>query len=314
MNQNPPESRSAGFTLLELLVVIGVISVLLGIGVGYLGKTDPSMVVGSILAGERRAAQMTARAEGVPTEVWLRPGLDAAPATVQAHLLQPAVVFHFEPGTPVLDERMRPSIGGDDVVAGRFGHARRAMPGDKSSVLHWPVSPDVVDVRDGLVMRMDLLLEQRDSCVVIDMPPLLEVRLDQDLRPDVRLSLTVVGGEKVRKQLQCTQSLPLARWVTLEVGADGTELWLSVDGREFARTEALGTPLQTPEMTLDISPVASPIGGMVDEFRLMVFEFAAAQLLPVEMQPTRAFRFSYDKRGEPVEAPTITWVDLKDEQ
>ena len=305
-----PQSRSAGFTLLELLAVIGVISVLLGIGIGYIGKTDPDLIFGSILAGERRAAQMTARAEGVPTEVIVRPGLEAEPAIVQAHLLQPAIVFHFEPQTPVLDERMRPELGGEDVVAGRFGHARRSMPGDKTSLVHWAVAEEVVDARDGFVMRVDLYLERRGSCVVIDMPPLLEVRLDQNLRPDVRMSMTALGGEKVRKNMKSEQSLPLERWVTLEVGADGSSLWLAVDGREFARTDAVGSPEQSPEMVLDVSPKESPIPGLVDEFRIMVFEYAAAQQLPIELQPTRVFRFTYDKRGEPVDAPTITWVDL----
>tara|TARA_R110002096_G_scaffold76350_3_gene180503 strand:- start:57 stop:956 length:900 start_codon:yes stop_codon:yes gene_type:complete len=296
---------------LELLAVIGVISVLLGIGVGYLGKTDPDMIAGSILAGERRAAQMTARAEGVPTEVIVRPGIDAEPATVQAHLLQPAIVFHFEPGTPVLDERMRPELGGVDVVAGRFGHARRSMPGDKDALVQWAVAKEVVDARDGFVLRVDLYLEQRASCVVIDMAPLLEVRLDQALRPDARMSLTMLGGDKVRKNLQCEQSLPLEKWVTLEIGADGTSLWLAVDGREFGRIGAAGSPEQTAEMVLELSPTTSPIPGLVDEFRMMVFEYAPAQQLPMELQPTRTFRFTYDKRGEPVEAPKITWEDLE---
>jgi prepilin-type N-terminal cleavage/methylation domain-containing protein len=305
-----PQSSSAGFTLLELLAVIGVISVLLGIGGGYLGKTDPAMIAGSILAGERRAAQMTARAEGVPTEVIVSPGREAEPATVQAHLLQPAIVFHFEPQTPVLDERMRPTLGGDDVVAGRFGHARRSMPGDKNSLVQWAVAEEVVDARDGFVIRVDLYLERRESCVVIDMAPLLEVRLDQNLRPDVRMSMTLVGGEKVRKNLQSQQSLPLERWVTLEVGADGSALWLAVDNREFARTAAVGSPEQTPEMMLEVSPPSSPVPGLVDEFRIMVFEYAAPQLLPMELQPSRIFRFTYDKRGEPVDAPKITWESL----
>ena len=304
-------SHSAGFTLLELLAVIGVISVLLGIGIGYIGKTDPDMIAGAILAGERRAAQMTARAEGVPTEVLVRPGLEAEPAVVQAHLLQPSIVFHFEPQTPVLDERMRPALGGDDVVAGRFGHARRSMPGDKESLLQWAVAEEVVDARDGFVIRVDLYLERREGCVVIDMAPLLEVRLDQGLRPDVRMSMTGLGGEKVRKNVQCEQSLPLESWVTLEVGADGSTLWLAVDDREYARVDAVGSPEQTPNMVLDVSPRESPIPGLVDEFRIMVFEYSAAQQLPIELQPTRAFRFTYDKRGEPVEAPTITWVDLE---
>lgn len=310
MRPNPPESPSAGFTLLELLAVIGVISVLMGIGLGYLGKTDPLMLAGSILSGERRAAQMTARAEGVPTEVWVRPGGEAQAATVQARLLEPAVTFHFEPNTPVLDERMRPALSGDDVIAGRFGHARRPMADDLDPLVHWAVSPQIVDVRDGFLIRIDLFLEQRKNCVVIDMEPLLEVRLDSNLRPDARMRLSVVGGGTELKTIKSALSMPLHRWATLEIGCDGNSMWLAVDDREYARVDAVGTPHQTPEMIMDVSPRSSPVPGIVDELRFMVFGFSPAQQLPMELQPVKPFRFSYDKRGEPVEAPTIVYEQL----
>ena len=311
MRPNSPESRSAGFTLLELLAVIGVISVLLGIGLGYLGKTDPLMIANSILSGERRAAQMTARAEGVPTEVWVRPGAIAQAATVQARLLEPVVTFHFEPNTPVLDERMRPELSGDDVAAGRFGHARRPMEDDKDSLVHWAVSPQIVDVRDGFLIRIDLFLEQRKSCVVIDMEPLLELRLDSDLRPDARIRLSVLGGGTELKTMESALSMPLHRWATLEIGCDGTSMWLAVDNREYARVDAVGAPHQTPDMIMDVSPLSSPVPGIVDELRFMVFGFSPAQLLPIELQPIKPYRFTYDKRGDPMEVPTIVYQDLE---
>src|SRR5262245_20014324 len=129
---------SRGFTLLELLVVMGVISVLFGIAIGFLGRTDPQMVADSMISGETRAAQMTARAEGLPTEVWIRPGLDGMPATVQARLLQPVLTFHLEPGEDVLAESLRPTLHGDDVAQGRFGPGRRSKEGERVPLLSWP--------------------------------------------------------------------------------------------------------------------------------------------------------------------------------
>jgi len=314
MHPNPPDSNSGGFTLLELLAVIGVVSVLMGVGLGYLGKTDPMMLARSMIAGERRAAQMTARAEGVPTEVIVRPGDDVSAATVQARLLEPAVTFHFEPNTPVLDERMRPFLSGEDVVAGRFGHGRRAAEGDKDALVQWRVSPQVVDVSEGFLIRLDLFLEARQNCVVIDIDPLLELRLDSELRPDARVRLEAATGGNELKTISSPLSLPLRQWATLEIGCDGEAIWLAVDDRECARVDAAGTPHQTPDMVMEISPLSSPIPGIVDELRFLLFGFSVAQQLPIELQPEREYRFTYDKRGDPVHQPEIVYKDLGADQ
>ena len=300
----------AGFTLLELLAVIGIVSVLMGVGLGYLGRTDPELVAETILRGERRAAQMTARAEGVPTEVWVRPGVDSEPAVVQSRLLEPVVSFQFEPGQPFLDERLRPALSGEEVAAGRFGAARRPHEDDELPLLRWPVPPLLADLRDGFVLRLDLLLEERRDCVLVDMAPMLEVRLDASLRPDARLRVTDGQGQTQRKTVESRLSMPLRRWSTLEVGYDGRSFWIDVDEREFGRVAVEGMPEQEADMTLDVSPVEAPVAGVVDEVRLLAFAFASPQFLPVELQPTQTFRFTYDRRGEPVATPVIRYEDL----
>ena len=162
-------------------------------------------------------------------------------------------------------------------------------------------------------MRVDVFLEERQGCVLMDMPPMLEVRLDDQLRPDARLRVVDGQGQAQRKSLQAKLSVPLRRWSTVEVGYDGRSFWLEVDGRDFARVLAEGLPEQKQGMTLDISPVDAPIAGIVDEVRLLAFAFAPAQYLPMELQPTETFRFTYDKRGEPVGVPVVTYEDLSKE-
>lgn len=303
-----PERAAAGFTLLELLVVIGVLSVLLGLSVGFLGKTDSQRIAASILAGELRAAQMTARAEGVPTEVWVRPGIDGAMGTVQARLLQPAATFHFEPGERVLDDSLRPQLAGQDVPGGRFGHARRNVDGERTALLHWLLKPALVDLRDGFVVRLDLWLEQRRAATVVRVGKALELLLDDDLRPHARLRLRGVGGAGVLASIDQLPALPLRRWCTLEVAFDGENAWIGVDGRELGRTTAEGRLLQEDDTALELSPGEQPVPGIADELRVLLFAFAAAQDLPADLQPRRIYRIGFNAHGETGAPPNVEFV------
>lgn len=297
--------RSAGFTLLELLIVIGVLSVLMGLSLGYLGQTDVTAVADSILAGELRAAQLTARAEGVPTEVLCRPGAEGEPSTVQARLLQPVVSFHFEPRAPVLDEALRPVLAGEDLPAGRFGHARRATAGERAAVLRWTPSRSVLDLRDGFVLRLDLWLERRDAATVLRYLPAVEVTLDDDGRPRARVRLNSQGAGASMASVASQVPLPIARWCTLDVGVDGSDLWLTLDGREVARAPAEGTPQQEVDAQFEVLPADGGFVGAVDEVRWFVYGFGTAQNLPREIVLDRNYRFAFDARGEATARPNL---------
>lgn len=301
--------RTAGFTLLELLVVIGVLSVLTGLSLGYLGRTDPERIANAVLAGELRAAQLTARAEGVPTEVLLRPGVDGQAATVQARLLRPVARFPFEPNQPVEDEVMRPVIQGEDAVGGRFGHARRPAGDGRAALLRWPVTPAVLDLREGFVVRLDLWLDRKAAATVLRLPPALELTLDSDGKPRARLRLRGLGGDgNVLAAVASELPLPVGRWCTLDVGCDGRIAWLTLDGRVLAETVADGTPQQDAEGVFEVVPADSPIEGMVDEVRWFVYAFASPQLLPIECPLDQVHRFRFDARGEAVERPVVRFT------
>lgn len=63
-------------------------------------------------------------------------------------------------------------------------------------------------------------------------------------------------------------------------------------------------------MVFQVSPPSSPVPGVVDEIRWLVFTFAPAQSLPAELQPTRTFRFGFDARGEPTTDPKVEYVGI----
>lgn len=312
--RSPHLRGNAGFTLIELLVVSAVLAVLFGLAIGFLGRTDPRAVADSILAGELRAAQLTARAEGLPTEVHVRPGLDGEPATVQSRLLQPVAVFRFEPGEPVLDESLRGTLGGEDVPQGRFGHARRNRPGDKAPVLRWAVPPEVADLREGFALRLDLWLEARSACTVLRLGGLAELQLDDDGQPRARVRLQGgAAGSTPVAALRSKVGLPVRRWCTLDLACDGSSAWLSLDGRELDRAVAEGRPLHDERDVLDVSPGDAAVAGLVDEVRLFAYAFGQSQQLPVQLQPDRAYRIPFDARGEPTTSTAVRLL-LPEEQ
>jgi len=299
--------RADGFTLLELLVVIGVLSVLTGLSIGFLGRTDPMAIAQSVLAGETRAAMMTSRAEGVPTEVLLRPGVETEPATVQSRLLQPIAAFRFEPDEGTLDETLRPTLGGEAVANGRFGGARRSKTGERTSIVHWPLAPARVELRDGFVIRCDVRLDSRAAATIVKIGEILEFGTDDAARPVARLRMRAATGETVQVPLASTTPLPLRTWCTLDIASDGRSTWITHDGRELARAAVTGSLQQEPDHALEISPADRPVPGVVDEVRVFVYAFAPAQLLPTGLQPRRAYTFSFDSRGEPLEQPKVEW-------
>ncbi|MBP8302007.1 MAG: prepilin-type N-terminal cleavage/methylation domain-containing protein [Planctomycetes bacterium] len=300
------KAAAGGFTLIELLVVSAVLATLFGLAVGFLGRTDPKNVADSVLAGEIRSAQLTARAEGLPTEVFVRPGQDGASASVQSRLLQPVVTFHLEPGEGVLDESLRPTVGGEDVANGRFGHARRNREGDKAPILRWPVRPNVIDLREGLAIRLDLWLENRTACTVWRLGGLGELQLDDDLKPKARLRLTGgAAGNTPTVALAGKLALPLRRWCTIDVACDGRAAWITVDGRELDRAPAEGQPLHGEDDVFDVSPGDAAVPGLVDEVRMMAYVFGTAQTLPNLLQPDRVYRLAFDSRGQPIGSTAV---------
>ncbi len=298
----PPQ---AGFTILELLVVTGVLAVLFGIGIGFLGRTDPNQIAAAILSGETRAAQLTARAEGLPTEVFVTPGRDGESAMVQGRVLQPVVAWRFEASDGVVDDLLLASIGGEDEPRGRFGHARRPGGENSTPLLRWDINKQAADFSEGFALRFDLRLEHRAACTVLRFGSALDLQLDAGLRPQARFRVRTSGDGTQGAQVRSERSLPVGSWCTIDVVCDGRQAWLALDGRELGRVLTPGRPLFEPGEALLISPVDAPLPGVLDEFRIYAHVFSPPQYLPNELQPEEPYRFAYDSQGEVIAAPKV---------
>jgi prepilin-type N-terminal cleavage/methylation domain-containing protein len=313
MPSDAPRGRSAGgFTLLELLVVVGVVSVLFGIGIGFLGRTTGRNEALAAIGAELRAAALTARAEGLPTEVVIRPGQAGVQATVQARVLRPLLSFHLDPDQAFLSAADRPTLGGIDEPNGRFGHARRPEPatgggaGGAAPLLRWPAPPGALPFGDGFALRLDVKLEARQPCTLVRLGSSFELQIDGEGRLRARLQTRGEAGQGgPAATLRSPLAVPLDRWLSVELGADAASLWCSIDERELARADAPGELLQTGDDVFEVSPGDAPVPGIVDEIRILVFEWSTAQYLPIDVVPTKVFRVAFDARGAVLGAPAI---------
>lgn len=308
-------STESGFTLLEMLVVVGVLSVLLGMGVGFLrrGGGERGAAV-SAVTGQLRAASSAARSRGLPTEVRIVPSVDGLPATVQSLELLPVTVVHFEPGERGLSPALAPALGGEDEPRGRFGHGRRPAADQRSPLLRLPVDRKVWDLRGGFVFRFDLRLESQESCTLLRVGRSLELAIDSNgLLRGRMLQRDVDGSGGAAAVLVSQAPLPVGRWHTVELAHDGARFWCAVDGRTVGAADARAGLFQQDGDLLDLGPSESVLSGVVDEFQWFVYAWNEPVRLPVGIDVAKLVSIRFDATGEPVAPPAIALVLAQEE-
>lgn len=293
-----------GFTLLELIAVMGVLAVLFGLGIGMLqrGDTDRGEAL-SAIRGELRSAALTARRRGQPTEVVIAPGEDGGPGRAHARLLESVAVWHLEPGDRYVSADFVPSLAGEPVVSGRFGQARRNVPGEKAPLFHIAAFGPPWDLSAGFVFRVDLNLETAEETIVARLGDSLELRIGGDLRPRARMVQRGVGTRRgVTAVVDGVRSAPLRSWFTLELFHDGEALVLSIDDREVGRASAPQPLYQQESDVLEISPGDAPVPGVVDEIQLWAYQWSPPQSLPLSVEVPERYRLRFDRRGQVIGA------------
>ncbi|MCA8956318.1 MAG: prepilin-type N-terminal cleavage/methylation domain-containing protein [Planctomycetes bacterium] len=305
-------ARDAGFTLLELIAVMGVIAILAGIGIGFLSKTDNRAdVAWTVLRDKVRLAHETARRTGRPTAVELLRGENTL--AVRAKVLSPVGQWHLEP-----DERgfagLEATVTGKYDESGRFGQCVRPDPEkDDTLVSVSTKGRERFRLTDGFALRIELWPEERRKCIVAVFGRTFELGLDAELAPRAQLTLAGDGvGPGRRVDVAAAgHPLPLRRWSSLELRHDGRTLQLLIDGAAVASAEARGEVFRDPQATeFTVSPRGSQIPGKVDEIQLLAYEHDESVTLPrdTEIHGWKA-PIEFDAHGA-LRAPAVIELSL----
>lgn len=282
----PERASRAGFTLLELIAVIGLITILMGFGVGFLQRGSNNLSVSlAIVRDQIRLAANTAKSEGQPTEVHVAAGGDGGGVSMHVRVLTPIGFWHFEPGERWINSALRPQLTGEEEPGGRFGFARRSDPESRGSLMTVAAGENEFFLDQGFALRLELKLERRREMEVARLGRAFELRLDGDLLPQGRVTLTDSGDRPgAVVTVRGARPLRLGSWVTLELVHDGRAVALVVDGQEQARAAANGAPFQQPADVFEVSLSAAPVLGLVDEVQLLAYERSELQTLPDDVE------------------------------
>lgn len=298
-------TRASGFTLLEMMAVMTILSIMIGLSVGFLQRGSSDFEVArSLLRDQVRLAHTTAKARALPTEVLVAPAAQNKPARVQARVLLPVGTWHLEPGEKWFDQSLVPQLTGKPDPGGRFGGAWRPDPDSQMPMLRVATGNKATfDLREGFALRLELKLEERKPASIAKLGRAITLTLDPDSVPEVRITLADAGprpGPVVVARAR--QPLQLAAWTTLEAVHDGRELYLFVDGREEARVPAKGGVYQERQDFFEVSLGNGQVHGLVDEIQILAYQPADPHDLPGDATIAgNERRIAFDRRGEIVE-------------
>lgn len=267
--------RSRGLTLIELVLVMGLISVVVGIGLGAFSSIDPGRraAVG-LVQNLVRTAHNTAVARRAPARV----RIDPADGTIVAEGMDVLGTWHFEgfglEGGDGLDGIV---VGADDLsdAEGYLGGCLDFSASPRGARLEVPVQDDpAFEPREGFSLELSLRPSREGTGRVLSLGGVVE--------------LDVAAGGALQASFRRRRSDDLGRttaggWVraTTGGGALRPERWSRVAvhyDRRALRVVVDGVQLAVEASEEDVAPLAGPlqIGGETGVFPGRVDELAIA--------------------------------------
>jgi prepilin-type N-terminal cleavage/methylation domain-containing protein len=292
-------ARARGFTLIEILVVMLAISMLMGVGVGFLSRLDTSLDQAiAVVRSEVRHAREVARNRSSPARVVFTKAQGGYPAKVHSVVLAPVGQWHFEDASGTGSPNLPGTLGGSIADRGRFGKCLVVDAAVGRAGLVVPTQGIAAfDLSVGFKVRVDVWLEDGPSGTVVTLPRTFSLGVRAGLLPTAELGLEPDG---VGPRITGARPLMPRTWTTLEVSYDRITFRLAVDGIDVASVPATARPFQDPEGSLVVSDPGAPVSGRIDECFLLAYEQTDPILLQPEVDILEAPAvLQFDAQGEP---------------
>jgi hypothetical protein len=304
VNHRACESRR-GVTLVELMLVMGMIALLLGVGVGLLTQLNPGekAAVG-LVQSTIRSAHNSAVARTAPA----RARIDHAARSITAEGLHVIGTWHFE------DERLSGAFDLDGVAFGsgeaplsEDGYQGRCVSfeGAQSGArIEFAVQDDPAwDLRDGFSIDMAVKLAALGGAQLLSLGGVVEIQVDSrgGLRAAFASETTDESGRIAKGAPVYVETVPgvlrPGHWTRLRMVYDRAVLRLLADGVEVVRRHE-GVPV-FPKLggPLVLAGGREPFRGALDNLVVSAVAAAEVAVLP------GGVRFGADAPTEVLFAP-----------
>jgi len=297
----PRPPRVAGFTVLELLVTLALISLVMGVGVGVFLNLTPSSTLSAgnaLVESLLRSARNFCRAHD--TEAVVVADFDRH--EVYALALRAVGQWHFE------DAGTTGAFGRDGTIAdskivegGTVGKCLR--PGKRGEV-DCGVSV-AFDPTEGIGLFADVRPERDEPGTIFAKGGGYWLSIDKDFHLHGGVGVSDSGRSEARSAVQAESGdirLVPERWARVGLIYNGVDLRLYINAMEVARVQEGRKMCPDPEARLRISAAERPFPGLIDEATVYAVSGGDRRQLPkgvVLAEGDRMIRFDATGRLDP---------------
>ncbi len=280
--------RNSGLSLIELLVVMGVIAAITSVAIGMIRRGDGttmSEAAARVVRADLRLARGSAQRAGLGTVVRVSP----SERVVEIWPSELGGSWHFEDSTGARGTQVQ--LGGALVDGGYLSRCIECT-GSSSTVLgDYPF----FDVPNGFRMSLAINPAAGSGGVLVERPGILKLTLTDD---GALLGEVVLGpqGEKVALETRAGV-VESGAWTEVALSYDRTNVTLTVSGVTYA-----SIPANRSVATKPLGPLTVGGGGFVgrlDEARLIVMGAGEVTDLPgrVDVLAEEDIVIHFDDRG-----------------